>query len=95
MSGVEFNGRTEGITFSSGVNAENNIQQTNTLGLMGYGNNSSEGVGYTVESVIPGLDLVVAHFAGVPDKPEYNIGQKNLVITGALMGGACEETAEV
>ncbi len=56
------------------------------------GNVDTTGVGVTVEN--PRIAALEKHFADVPDF-EYNTHQVQLVIKGALMGGAIEETAEI
>lgn len=56
------------------------------------GNANSSGVGITVEN--PEIAALERHFADVPDF-EYNTRQTQLVITGAIMGGEIEETAEI
>ena len=91
--GIEFNPNIGKINNTQGIEKTGLTQKTEN-GAIISGNMNSEGMGISVESN-PLITNLMKLFENVPEKPEFNTRQENLVIHGAIMAGADEELAEV
>ena len=90
--GIEFNPEVNKVN-TSGIKGIKHSQNSHSGAIISAGM-TSQGLGISVENNKFIADLMKL-FSNVPDKPEFNTRQENLVINGAVMLGADEEMAEV
>ena len=91
--GIEFNPNVNKVN-AKGIDNVTRSQNTKEHGAIINSGAGFADAGITVETN-PHIKNLLEHFASVPDKPEFNVKQENLVIKGALISCADEEFAEV